>query len=173
MEGVNKKLSLLGGDSVDIFKGIPFATAKTLENPQRHPGWQGECWVLNARCWVLGSWLALAGCLYTLPFSHCRDAEGYRLQETMPTGHHYPGRHLWARRLPLPQYLGPPGQEARSGSQFPKGRNPTPTPELQSLVWVPFGAAKLNSPKIGTEPRSGCPPLILTALAEHLLQHGY
>lgn len=41
MEGVNKKLSLLGGDSVDIFKGIPFATAKTLENPQRHPGWQG------------------------------------------------------------------------------------------------------------------------------------
>lgn len=42
MEGVNKKLSLLGGDSVDIFKGIPFATAQTLENPQRHPGWQGE-----------------------------------------------------------------------------------------------------------------------------------
>ncbi|XP_023556018.1 bile salt-activated lipase [Octodon degus] len=41
MEGVNKKLSLLGNDSVDIFKGIPFATAKTLENPQRHPGWQG------------------------------------------------------------------------------------------------------------------------------------
>ncbi|VTJ69876.1 Hypothetical predicted protein [Marmota monax] len=41
VEGVNKKLSLLGGDSVDIFKGIPFATAKTLENPQRHPGWQG------------------------------------------------------------------------------------------------------------------------------------
>uniref|UniRef100_A0A8C6RJ76 Carboxylic ester hydrolase n=1 Tax=Nannospalax galili TaxID=1026970 RepID=A0A8C6RJ76_NANGA len=41
VEGVNKKLSLLGGDSVDIFKGIPFATANTLENPQRHPGWQG------------------------------------------------------------------------------------------------------------------------------------
>ncbi|XP_028739176.1 bile salt-activated lipase [Peromyscus leucopus] len=41
VEGDNKKLSLLGGDSVDIFKGIPFATAKTLENPQRHPGWQG------------------------------------------------------------------------------------------------------------------------------------
>ncbi|XP_059118182.1 bile salt-activated lipase [Peromyscus eremicus] len=41
VEGNNKKLSLLGGDSVDIFKGIPFATAKTLENPQRHPGWQG------------------------------------------------------------------------------------------------------------------------------------
>lgn len=60
MEGVNKKLSLLGGDSVDIFKGIPFATAKTLENPQRHPGWQGGCWVLNARCWVLGlPWLVV------------------------------------------------------------------------------------------------------------------
>lgn len=41
VEGVNKKLSILGGDSVDIFKGIPFATAKTLENPVRHPGWQG------------------------------------------------------------------------------------------------------------------------------------
>ncbi|EHA98727.1 Bile salt-activated lipase [Heterocephalus glaber] len=41
VEGVNKKLSLLGGDSVDVFKGIPFATAKTLENPQHHPGWQG------------------------------------------------------------------------------------------------------------------------------------
>uniref|UniRef100_A0A8D1CY34 Carboxylic ester hydrolase n=1 Tax=Sus scrofa TaxID=9823 RepID=A0A8D1CY34_PIG len=41
VEGVNKKLSLLG-DSVDIFKGIPFAAApKALENPQRHPGWQG------------------------------------------------------------------------------------------------------------------------------------
>lgn len=48
VEGVNKKLSLLGGDSVDIFKGIPFATAKTLENPQPHPGWQGGCWVLGA-----------------------------------------------------------------------------------------------------------------------------
>ncbi|XP_042537034.1 bile salt-activated lipase [Dipodomys spectabilis] len=41
VEGVNKKLSLLGGDSVDIFKGIPYATAETLENPRRHPGWQG------------------------------------------------------------------------------------------------------------------------------------
>ncbi|XP_057576530.1 bile salt-activated lipase [Hippopotamus amphibius kiboko] len=41
VEGVNKKLSLLG-DSVDIFKGIPFAaTPKALENPQQHPGWQG------------------------------------------------------------------------------------------------------------------------------------
>lgn len=86
MEGVNKKLSLLGGDSVDIFKGIPFATAKTLENPQRHPGWQGGCWVL-----VLGARLALAGSLHTLPFSHCRDTEGYRLQETMSTSHHHPG----------------------------------------------------------------------------------
>ncbi|XP_062063273.1 bile salt-activated lipase [Lepus europaeus] len=41
VEGENKKLSLLGGTSVDIFKGIPFATAAVLENPQRHPGWQG------------------------------------------------------------------------------------------------------------------------------------
>lgn len=41
MEGVNKKLSLFG-DSVDIFKGIPFAAApKALEKPERHPGWQG------------------------------------------------------------------------------------------------------------------------------------
>ncbi|XP_011786817.1 PREDICTED: bile salt-activated lipase [Colobus angolensis palliatus] len=41
VEGVNKKLGLLG-DSVDIFKGIPFAApTKTLENPQPHPGWQG------------------------------------------------------------------------------------------------------------------------------------
>ncbi|XP_054440793.1 bile salt-activated lipase [Pteronotus mesoamericanus] len=41
VEGVNKKLGLLGS-SVDIFKGIPFAAApKALENPQRHPGWQG------------------------------------------------------------------------------------------------------------------------------------
>lgn len=54
MEGVNKRLSLLGGDSVDIFKGIPFATAKTLENPERHPGWQGED---TQGCWVpLGGW---------------------------------------------------------------------------------------------------------------------
>ncbi|XP_074066913.1 general transcription factor 3C polypeptide 5 isoform X1 [Macrotis lagotis] len=41
VEGVNKKLGLLG-DSVDIFKGIPFAAPpKPLELPQRHPGWQG------------------------------------------------------------------------------------------------------------------------------------
>uniref|UniRef100_A0A673VGJ6 General transcription factor 3C polypeptide 5 n=1 Tax=Suricata suricatta TaxID=37032 RepID=A0A673VGJ6_SURSU len=41
VEGVNKKLSLFG-NYVDIFKGIPFAAApKPLENPQRHPGWQG------------------------------------------------------------------------------------------------------------------------------------
>ncbi|XP_068409889.1 LOW QUALITY PROTEIN: bile salt-activated lipase [Eschrichtius robustus] len=41
VEGVNKKLGLLG-DYVDIFKGIPYAAApKPLENPQRHPGWQG------------------------------------------------------------------------------------------------------------------------------------
>ncbi|ELK07322.1 Bile salt-activated lipase [Pteropus alecto] len=41
VEGVNKKLGLFG-DYVDIFKGIPFAAPpKTLENPQRHPGWQG------------------------------------------------------------------------------------------------------------------------------------
>ncbi|XP_006894492.1 PREDICTED: bile salt-activated lipase-like [Elephantulus edwardii] len=41
VEGVNKKLGLFG-DSVDIFKGIPFAAVpKTLENPQRHPGWRG------------------------------------------------------------------------------------------------------------------------------------
>jgi len=41
VEGVNKKLSLFG-DSIDIFKGIPFAAApKALEKPERHPGWQG------------------------------------------------------------------------------------------------------------------------------------
>uniref|UniRef100_A0A2K5DAN5 Carboxylic ester hydrolase n=1 Tax=Aotus nancymaae TaxID=37293 RepID=A0A2K5DAN5_AOTNA len=41
VEGVNKKLSLLG-DSVDVFKGIPFAApTKALQNPQPHPGWQG------------------------------------------------------------------------------------------------------------------------------------
>uniref|UniRef100_A0A671F8H6 Carboxylic ester hydrolase n=1 Tax=Rhinolophus ferrumequinum TaxID=59479 RepID=A0A671F8H6_RHIFE len=41
VEGVNKKLSLFG-NYVDIFKGIPFAAPpKALENPQRHPGWQG------------------------------------------------------------------------------------------------------------------------------------
>ncbi|ELK37349.1 Bile salt-activated lipase [Myotis davidii] len=42
VEGVNKKLGLFGGNSVDVFKGIPFAAPpKALENPQRHPGWQG------------------------------------------------------------------------------------------------------------------------------------
>ncbi|CAK6433498.1 unnamed protein product [Pipistrellus nathusii] len=44
VEGVNRKLGLLGigGRSVDIFKGIPFAAPpQALENPQRHPGWQG------------------------------------------------------------------------------------------------------------------------------------
>ncbi|XP_059514388.1 LOW QUALITY PROTEIN: bile salt-activated lipase-like [Myotis daubentonii] len=44
VEGINKKLGLfgIGGRSVDIFKGIPFATSpKALENPQLHPGWQG------------------------------------------------------------------------------------------------------------------------------------
>ncbi|XP_006894470.1 PREDICTED: bile salt-activated lipase-like [Elephantulus edwardii] len=41
VEGVNKKLGLFG-NYVDIFKGIPFAAVpKALENPQRHPGWQG------------------------------------------------------------------------------------------------------------------------------------
>uniref|UniRef100_A0A8C3W0W0 Carboxylic ester hydrolase n=1 Tax=Catagonus wagneri TaxID=51154 RepID=A0A8C3W0W0_9CETA len=41
VEGVNKKLSLFG-DSVDVFKGVPFAAApKALEDPQPHPGWQG------------------------------------------------------------------------------------------------------------------------------------
>ncbi|XP_020837662.1 bile salt-activated lipase [Phascolarctos cinereus] len=41
VEGVSKKLSLFGG-SVDIFKGIPYAAApKTLEIPERHPGWEG------------------------------------------------------------------------------------------------------------------------------------
>ncbi|XP_077003579.1 bile salt-activated lipase [Tamandua tetradactyla] len=41
VEGINKKLGLFG-DYVDIFKGIPFAAPpKVLENPQRHPGWQG------------------------------------------------------------------------------------------------------------------------------------
>lgn len=41
VEGVNKKLGLFG-DYVDVFKGIPFAAPpKALENPQRHPGWQG------------------------------------------------------------------------------------------------------------------------------------
>ncbi|KAM6169466.1 bile salt-activated lipase-like [Rhynchocyon petersi] len=41
VEGVNKKLGLFG-DYIDIFKGIPFADVpKPLENPQRHPGWQG------------------------------------------------------------------------------------------------------------------------------------
>ncbi|ELK30014.1 Bile salt-activated lipase [Myotis davidii] len=44
VEGFNKKLGLfgIGGRSVDIFKGIPFAAPpKALENPQPHPGWQG------------------------------------------------------------------------------------------------------------------------------------
>ncbi|XP_059514382.1 bile salt-activated lipase-like isoform X2 [Myotis daubentonii] len=44
VEGVNKKLGLfgIGGRSVDIFKGIPFAAPpKVLEKPQPHPGWQG------------------------------------------------------------------------------------------------------------------------------------
>ncbi|XP_004713286.1 bile salt-activated lipase [Echinops telfairi] len=46
VQGVNKKLGLFG-DYVDIFKGIPFAAPpKALENPQRHPGWQGT---LNAK----------------------------------------------------------------------------------------------------------------------------
>ncbi|XP_025743751.1 bile salt-activated lipase isoform X1 [Callorhinus ursinus] len=41
VEGINKKLSLFG-NYVDIFRGIPFAAPpKALENPQRHPGWQG------------------------------------------------------------------------------------------------------------------------------------
>ncbi|XP_036185130.1 LOW QUALITY PROTEIN: bile salt-activated lipase-like [Myotis myotis] len=44
VEGVNKKLGLfgIGGRSVDVFQGIPFAAPpKALENPQPHPGWQG------------------------------------------------------------------------------------------------------------------------------------
>uniref|UniRef100_A0A8C5SNZ5 Carboxylic ester hydrolase n=1 Tax=Laticauda laticaudata TaxID=8630 RepID=A0A8C5SNZ5_LATLA len=41
VEGVNKKLGLLG-DYMDVFKGIPFAApTKTLEDPQPHPGWPG------------------------------------------------------------------------------------------------------------------------------------
>ncbi|XP_036607804.1 bile salt-activated lipase [Trichosurus vulpecula] len=42
VEGVNKKLSLFGGDSVDIFRGIPYAAPpKVLEIAERHPGWEG------------------------------------------------------------------------------------------------------------------------------------
>ncbi|XP_046954149.1 bile salt-activated lipase [Lynx rufus] len=41
VEGVNKKLSLFG-NYVDVFRGIPFAAVpRPLENPERHPGWQG------------------------------------------------------------------------------------------------------------------------------------
>lgn len=112
VEGVNKKLGLFG-DYVDIFKGIPFAAPpKTLENPQRHPGWQGGSG---------GRWAALAAglastdcCPHSGPVATCRDPEGHGLQEAMPADHHHPGQHPRGRRLPLPQHLGPPGQEGRS-----------------------------------------------------------
>lgn len=49
MEGVNKKLSLFG-NYVDIFRGIPFAAVpRPLENPERHPGWQGGSGQVLAR----------------------------------------------------------------------------------------------------------------------------
>lgn len=59
MEGVNKKLGLLGGNYVDIFKGIPFAAPpKALEDPQRHPGWQGGSrWQGAALALCLGWWV--------------------------------------------------------------------------------------------------------------------
>lgn len=112
MEGVNKKLSLLG-DSVDIFKGIPFAAApKALENPQRHPGWQGGR--AQARGGPGDGVGGAAAVLTPAPPAAGRDPEGQGLQEAVPAGHHHPGQHLWGRGLPLPQHLGPPGQEGRS-----------------------------------------------------------
>lgn len=112
MEGVNKKLGLFG-DYVDIFKGIPFAAPpKALENPQRHPGWQGGRGqgLVRPRAW---GGRGAAAILTPVPRAARRNPEGQGLQEAVPAGHHHPGQHLRGRGLPLPQHLGPPGQEGR------------------------------------------------------------
>lgn len=123
MEGVSKKLGLFG-DYVDIFKGIPFAAPpKALENPQRHPGWQGVSgWVLGRPC----SWGSRGGAaiLRPAPLAAHRNPEGQELQEAVSAGHHHSGQHLRRRGLSLPQHLGPPGQEGRSA------RPPTPSSPL-------------------------------------------
>ena len=78
VEGVNKKLGLLG-DSVDIFKGIPFAApTKALENPQPHPGWQGGSgWCRTGP--VVGLVKSTAFLMPTPPATR-RDPEGQVLQ---------------------------------------------------------------------------------------------
>lgn len=112
MEGVNKKLGLFG-DYVDIFKGIPFAAPpKALENPQRHPGWQGGRGQGPVRPRAWGG-RGAAAVLTPAPRAARRNPEGQGLQEAVPAGHHHPGQHLRGRGLPLPQHLGPPGQEGR------------------------------------------------------------
>ena len=88
VEGVNKKLGLLG-DSVDIFKGIPFAApTKALENPQPHPGWQGG----SGWCQTGPAAGRVRAAAFLMPTpATCRDPEGQELQEQMPAGHHHPG----------------------------------------------------------------------------------
>lgn len=112
MEGVNKKLGLFG-NYVDIFKGIPFAAPpKPLENPQRHPGWQGGNRQVLAKPRDPGT-PGAAAVLTPAPLAAHRNPEGQGLQEAVFAGHHHPGQHLRGRGLPLPQHLGPPGQEGR------------------------------------------------------------
>lgn len=163
MEGVNKKLSLLGGDSVDIFKGIPFATAKTLENPQRHPGWQGGCWVLG---------LALAGVVLAVPLIYApslivgtlkaKDFKKRCLQATITQDNTYGQEDCLYLNIWVPQ-----SRKQGLDPSFPEDLTPPsphshlyPHPKLQTLPWSAFGATKPNIPKIRVEERRGCQLLI-------------
>lgn len=141
MEGINKKLSLFG-NYVDIFKGIPFAAPpKALENPQRHPGWQGgRGWMLGRPCgwgWLVGG----AAILKPAPPVTHRDPEGQGLQEAMSAGHCHSGQHLRGGGLSLPQHLGPPGQEGRSARP--------PAPSSSPLAAGKPQAARVPSPAPG------------------------
>lgn len=161
MEGVNKKLGVLGGDSVDVFKGIPFATAKTLENPERHPGWQGGCWALGAGRWALGAGCWALGWPWLVVFTpypsltvgtlKATDFKKRCLQATITQDNTFGQEDCLYLNIWVPQ-----SKKQGLHPSFPKDPTPPhPTPELQALVWVSFGAAKLNGSEISTEARRG------------------
>lgn len=49
----------------------------------------------------------------------------------------------------------PQGRKQGLDPSFPEDPTPAPTPELQTLPWGTFGAAKLNVSEIRTEARRG------------------
>lgn len=162
VEGFNKKLSLFGGDSVDIFKGIPFAAApKALENPQQHPGWQGGRRGCGGPC-------SPGGGPGRPPSSHqprrpptgtleAKDFKKRCLQATITQDDTFGEEdclylNIWVPQggsegqLPPPP-CPPPPPLPREAPQAARGPGPAP--------WSGLGASELNFPDICTEWRGG------------------